>query len=194
MLIDRILYPIGSLGPGRRVVIWTVGCNKRCPGCANPELRAFDPSKEMSVEAFSKTLKMLALRKIDGFSVTGGEPFCQTSELRIFLAEMKKYSDDILIFSGYTDKELRQMAETDPSVTAVRSMAAALILGEYRDELNDNKTALLASANQEILYEKEGFRAVYEDYMKQGRLLENVFYGENMISVGIHNTMTGGEG
>ena len=38
MFVDRIYFPVTTLGPGERVVVWTCGCTKRCPGCANPEL------------------------------------------------------------------------------------------------------------------------------------------------------------
>lgn len=38
MQIDRLLYPVHSLGPGNRLVIWVRGCKKRCFNCANPEL------------------------------------------------------------------------------------------------------------------------------------------------------------
>ncbi len=38
MLVDRLYFPVTTLGPGERVVVWTCGCTKRCPGCANPEL------------------------------------------------------------------------------------------------------------------------------------------------------------
>ena len=38
MEIDRILYPVESLGPGKRVVVWTIGCSKHCKNCSNKEL------------------------------------------------------------------------------------------------------------------------------------------------------------
>ena len=71
MLIDRILYPIRALGPGKRVVIWTVGCRKRCDRCANPELRAFNSSKEMDLHDFSKALSVFKDKEINGFTITG---------------------------------------------------------------------------------------------------------------------------
>ncbi|MBO4901948.1 MAG: radical SAM protein [Lachnospiraceae bacterium] len=191
MLIDRILYPIRALGPGKRIVIWTVGCSKNCVGCANPELREFDLSKEMNLRTFSNVLKAFEGREIDGFTLTGGEPFDQAEALTRFLPEMKKYSDDILIFSGYTNTELEHMEKTEPAIAICRSFASVLITGPYQDEANDNKTALVASSNQEIVFENESFLSLYEAYMQQGRIIENVFYGNSLISVGIHNRSGG---
>lgn len=187
MLIDRILYPITALGPGKRVVIWMVGCRKMCERCANPELRAFDTSKEMTLQAFSSALSVFRDKEIDGFTITGGEPFCQSNQLPQYILEMKKYADDILVFSGYSLYELKKMKTDDPSIQECISMISVMILGEYKDELNDNRTSLVASTNQEIVYENTDLRPVYEEYMKKGRIIENVFYGSRMISVGIHN-------
>ncbi len=37
-----LAWPVTSLGPGRRVVLWVAGCRKRCPGCISPEMQ--DPA------------------------------------------------------------------------------------------------------------------------------------------------------
>ena len=187
MLIDRIIYPVHSLGPGNRAVIWTVGCKKTCSKCSNPELRAFDKSKEMPLNAFSQSLGVLKDKDLDGFTITGGEPFCQAEELVDYLWEMKRYSEDILIFSGYTCVELDGMALDYKYVDACRSMAAVLVLGEYIDELNDNKTALIASSNQEMIFVNDKYKNRYKKYIKKGRTIENILYGTSMISIGIHN-------
>ena len=50
MYLDRILYPVTSLGPGKRLCIWVSGCNARCEGCANPELWTQRPEQFISVE------------------------------------------------------------------------------------------------------------------------------------------------
>ena len=49
MQIDRLLYPVHSLGPGNRLAIWVKGCRKRCFNCANPELQLFDSNNEVSM-------------------------------------------------------------------------------------------------------------------------------------------------
>ena len=38
MYLDRILYPVTALGPGKRIAIWVSGCERHCNHCANPEL------------------------------------------------------------------------------------------------------------------------------------------------------------
>ncbi len=38
MQIDRVLFPITTLGPGNRIGIWTIGCPHKCYNCSNPEL------------------------------------------------------------------------------------------------------------------------------------------------------------
>ena len=50
MYVDRVLYPVISLGPGNRLCIWVSGCNARCNGCANPELWTQKPEQYISVE------------------------------------------------------------------------------------------------------------------------------------------------
>jgi anaerobic ribonucleoside-triphosphate reductase activating protein len=98
---------------------------------------------------------------------------------------MKKITDDVLIFTGFSTKELEELRNVD--VGQCIEKAAVVISGEYIDELNDNKTALVASANQEIILNNERYRDKYISYMDKGRIIENFYYGDNLISVGIHN-------
>ena len=49
MQIGKILFPITTLGPGKRLGIWTQGCTRFCHGCSNPELQTFDQSKDVAV-------------------------------------------------------------------------------------------------------------------------------------------------
>ena len=168
MQIDRILYPVQSLGPGKRIVIWTIGCYKRCPNCASPELWKLVASID---------------EQVDGITITGGEPFCQIEELSILLDEIRKKTKDILIFTGYTLEEI----DNNDSIKNCIKKAALVISGEYIDSLNDNQTALIASGNQKIIWCNEKYKELYMDYMKNGRIIENFYYENNLISVGIHN-------
>lgn len=185
MLIDRILYPITALGPGKRLCIWTVGCNKRCYMCANPELWFFDKSKEVSMEEIKKLLSLVDFEKLDGFTVSGGEPFCQARELFELLNFFSEKSEDILVFSGYTYEELKNME--NPYVKLCLEYIGVLVAGEYQDALNDNKTALVASGNQRLYVFQSDLKERYEKYQRQGRQIQNIFYKNELMSVGIHN-------
>lgn len=64
MQIDRLLYPVHSLGPGDRLAIWIRGCKKRCFNCANPELQLFNPNSEVSMTVIKEMISKID-KKID---------------------------------------------------------------------------------------------------------------------------------
>lgn len=68
-------------------IIWTVGCNFRCPFCYNKEI--VEEKKEKFAE--KEVLEHLEKRKglIDALVVSGGEPFLQ-NDLKDFLGKVKK--------------------------------------------------------------------------------------------------------
>lgn len=59
MQIDRLLYPVHSLGPGDRLAIWIRGCKKRCFNCANPELQLFNPNSEVSMTVIKEMISKI---------------------------------------------------------------------------------------------------------------------------------------
>lgn len=67
-------------------IVWTVGCNFRCPFCYNPQLVTGD-IEQFSEEDFFSFLKE---RKgvLEGVSITGGEPFLQ-KDLKDFIKKIK---------------------------------------------------------------------------------------------------------
>ena len=73
--------------PGKvAAIIWTTGCNFRCPFCYNPDL-VFEKTDNVSVEHI---LSFLDARKgkIDALSISGGEPFLQR-DLKKFVLQIK---------------------------------------------------------------------------------------------------------
>lgn len=185
MQIDRLLYPVHSLGPGDRLAIWIRGCKKRCFNCANPELQLFNPNSEVSMTVIKEMISKID-KKIDGITITGGEPFCQAKDLFEIITFMLEITDDILIFTGYSKKEIYDL-NNDYALKCIEK-ATVVIYGEYVDELNDNHTPLIASSNQVIEFYNPKINNKYINYMNNGRIIENFYYNDNLISVGIHNS------
>ena len=185
MQIDRLLYPVHSLGPGDRLAIWIRGCKKRCFNCANPELQLFNPNSEVSMTVIKEMISKID-KKIDGITITGGEPFCQAKDLFEIITFMLEITDDILIFTVYSKKEIYDL-NNDYAIKCIEK-ATVVIYGEYVDELNDNHTPLIASSNQVIEFHNPKINNKYINYMNNGRIIENFYYNDNLISVGIHNS------
>ena len=75
--------------PGRiSAIVFTQGCNFRCPYCHNPEL--VDPAQYGPILSEEEVLSFLEKRrgKLDAVTVTGGEPTLQP-DLDRFLQEIK---------------------------------------------------------------------------------------------------------
>ncbi len=76
--------------PGQlAAIIFTQGCNFRCPYCHNPEL--VDPKRFSPLWDNKKVLSFLARRKgkLGAVVITGGEPTCQPDLVR-FTAKIKR--------------------------------------------------------------------------------------------------------
>ena len=186
MNIARILYPIEVLGPGKRVGVWTSGCQHNCFGCSNPELWVADKKQQIPVEALTDILTTtFRSAEVDGFTITGGDPFYQPKELSELLLFLSKWTEDILVYTGFTIEELQQMH--DLYVDACLTEIAVLIDGPYIEVLNNN-CPLRGSSNQRILYLKEKFRPKYESHLlNYENAIQNFSLSDGIISVGIHN-------
>lgn len=186
--IGRVLYPITSLGPGRRIVIWTQGCNKKCPKCSSPEYQTWDNERELAPESFIAILSYICGKTdIDGITISGGDPFEQNIEDLLTLIEgLRAIKDDILVYTGYTWEELKGMLSPE-EMEVVKKNVSVLIDGRYRDDLNVSDCPLRGSTNQRIHFFDESKREKYEVYMAEGRKLQNVTYGEGMLCIGIQN-------
>lgn len=187
MQIDRVLYPIESLGPGRRLVIWTVGCSKHCENCSNQELWFENAAKDIDTTQLFGILKNAVNdQMVEGITITGGDPLEQPGELIRLLRLIITISNDILVYTGYTIEELQENLSVE-IMSSIKEYVSVLIEGRYIDVLNDNSSPLRGSVNQKIIFFDESMRERYETYMSNGRRIQNVFYKERVVSVGIHN-------
>lgn len=84
--------------PGKvAAVLFTYGCNLRCPYCHNPEL-VTEPKKDELVLTDKEIYDFLKKREkvLDGLVITGGEPTCH-KDLLEFIKKIKKKFPKLLI-------------------------------------------------------------------------------------------------
>lgn len=179
MYVARILYPIEVLGPGKRVGIWFCGCPHKCDGCSNPELWSQDEAKNISLETLLDLIRRIVeVNQVDGFTITGGEPFFQHEDLELLLRKLSEWSQDILVFSGYHKEQIEKFSTL--------KNVAVLIDGPYLKERNFG-LALRGSDNQRIHILKPEFEKAYKAYLSADRSkIQNFLEGNSVISVGIH--------
>jgi anaerobic ribonucleoside-triphosphate reductase activating protein len=184
MNIARILYPVKVLGPGDRIGIWVAGCPRRCRGCINPELWEQRPECEIPLAGLLAAINEIAsTNPVDGFTITGGEPMSQAEDLAQLARSLSPISPDILVYTGHTYGEVRQLAAGKNDVL---KDVAVLIDGPYIDELNAG-TPLRGSANQNIMVLDSHFRELYQNYLSSAnRQIQNFTTTDGVVSVGIH--------
>ena len=185
MNVARILYPVEVLGPGKRLGIWVCGCRRGCKGCSNPELWGQKPEYEVTVEDIMSLVSRISdLHKIDGFTISGGEPMDQPEGLSQLVTQLSAYSKDILIYTGYRIDELKK--REDPATNIILSRTAVLIDGEYREEENID-VLLRGSSNQRIHILIPEMAEGYEKYLASAHnQIQNFTTLNGVVSVGIH--------
>lgn len=185
MNVARILYPIEVLGPGKRIGIWLAGCPHHCEECSNPELWEQRAEYELPVTSVMELLERNFRDKpVDGFVITGGDPMAQAGELADLLVQLEPWSEDILVYTGFTYEEL--LDKQDPATMTCLAHVGVLIDGRYERDLNDG-TRLRGSNNQRIFYFREQLKPIYEAYMAAGiNQIQNFTTTDGVISVGIH--------
>ncbi|MGI6216804.1 MAG: 4Fe-4S single cluster domain-containing protein [Coriobacteriales bacterium] len=186
MYVDRILFPISSLGPGDRVALWVSGCSKHCKGCANPELWDQHDFQQVSLANCQEMLLGLhSDRDAHRLTLTGGDPLEQAGELLQLLEAIRPAYDDVLLYTGFTLDEVKT-ALSEEQWQSLHSSVDVLIDGPYINDLNDG-CALRGSSNQHIYYLNPAVEMEYRDYLALGRSVQNIVYDGKAISVGIHD-------
>lgn len=180
--IDRIFYPVKTLGYGSRIAIWTIGCHHACYNCSNPELWKKQPEKDISLKKLFETFELIK-GAVDGLTISGGEPFEQPEELYELVREFSEnYSQDILIYSGYTMEQLQN--KNNPVIDGILSTIAVLIDGKYIEKLNDN-LPLRGSSNQRIHLLKHSYRDRYLPLLEGNRTVQTIINQDELFTIGI---------
>lgn len=181
MYIARILYPVKVLGPGNRIGIWFNGCSHHCLGCSNPELWEKQERYKISFETLMHLIyKICETQQVDGFTITGGEPFQQPEALYKLLPKFSQISNDILVYTGYDFNFLKNLY---PNILEYISV---LIDGKYIEEQN-TEVPLRGSDNQNIIILNNEYKDKYYKYINSNKNeIQNFTTLDGVISVGIH--------
>lgn len=129
--INRLHWPVTTLGYGKRIGIWFQGCSIHCPGCCSRDTWALDGGSEVTVDGLLQWVDKHPLEEVDGFTISGGEPFDQPGGLEALLRALRERhcfdgQQDILVYSGYPMERLQQRhAHMIGSIDA-------LVTGPYR--------------------------------------------------------------
>lgn len=184
--IDRIYAPVTTLGPGKRIALWTSGCSKRCEGCANPELWEARPDQAVETQWLANIMNDLAKRTgIHRLTVTGGDPLEQPEALAAVLEAVRPAFDDILVYTGYVAHQLPEVLS--PTVCdQLRLLVDVLVDGPYVAALNDGRCALRGSANQSVIVWTPALQNVYDDEVCKPRRIQNAVFDGRAFSIGIH--------
>jgi anaerobic ribonucleoside-triphosphate reductase activating protein len=89
-------------GPGKRFALWVQGCQRRCPGCCNPQFLDFEPKNIIDDTEISEMIKKSANENgIEGVTFLGGEPFLQAKGLFEVAKYCRTLGLSVMTFTGY---------------------------------------------------------------------------------------------
>lgn len=149
--VSRLLHPITTLGPGRRVGLWVQGCTLACARCAS--IDTWDPlgGERIPVDELAELIDGILADHPDctGVTITGGEPLQQAAALTELLRRLRLrwatrgVTVDVLLFTGYAGRAATARA------SSVLAEIDLLVAGPYRPAAGYGD-ALRASANQQV--------------------------------------------
>lgn len=148
-------------GPGLRFTIFTQGCSHHCPGCHNPQTHDFDAGTESDTGEIISRFRRNPL--LDGITLSGGEPFCQSSACLELAKAAHAIGLNVWAYSGYTFEELisgkaewkELLAEVDVLVDGPFLLEKRTLECRFRGSSNQRLVDVKASMKQGIIVEWE---------------------------------------
>ncbi len=159
-------------GPGQRMVVFFQGCGGGCPGCFNPETHPFEQRELLAVpDLFSRHLR----DRVEGITISGGEPFMQPEGLLELLRRAKeKHSLSTVVYSGFSYEEIALSRDR----LRCLEFTDVLIDGGYDESRADTTLLARGSKNQRLHF--FGDRYVIDDFYLPGKA-EVVISGDGTI-------------
>ena len=136
-------------GPGVRFVIFVQGCPHGCAGCHNQGSQDFSGGFNADIYKIAEKIIKSHTKKL---TFSGGEPFCQASELAKIarLIDAESRGIEIITYTGYLYEELLESAQTDPGVKELLSVTNYLVDGKFEQDKKSLDWFYRGSWNQRI--------------------------------------------
>ena len=131
-------------GPGTRTSVYVKGCPIRCRGCQSPQLFEQEGGIIMSVKDVAAGLIAHDLP----VTILGGEPMAQPEALAELVVRLKWAGRNVMVYSGYTLEQLREMTQRTPEIRTVLEWADTLVDGPFIIEDDDPFVQWRGSRNQ----------------------------------------------
>ncbi len=185
---NRLAYPVTTLGPGRRIALWVQGCSRHCEGCASRDTWDHAGGEALDIEDLAdKITELIVLERLDGLSVTGGEPVEQAEALARLINIIRGRIDDerisrgftVLVFTGFPYDQI------ESSYPALIGLVDVMVCGPY-DETRPRSNRLVASDNQELIFLNEFAKEEFMSYaLDETRLLQFDAKGSSISLIGM---------
>jgi len=133
-------------GPGFRLSVFTQGCIHGCPGCHNPKTHDFNGGYDIDTDAIILQAKENIL--LDGVTLSGGEPFCQSAACTEIARGAKRLGLNVWCYSGYTYEEL--LAGEDDQRALLQEIDV-LVDGRFEIEKKTLNCRFRGSSNQRLI-------------------------------------------
>ena len=158
-------------GPGRRAALWVQGCDKRCPGCCNPDFLPLMERELIPVPAMlAKLLQAQQRHALEGLTLLGGEPMLQAQGLAELARGAQAAGLSVMVFTGYTLEELVTCSPL--GYRNLLDVTDVLVDGPYERSQPDETRRWIGSRNQRLHYLSARYDAAIERLPEGGRELE----------------------
>lgn len=134
-------------GPGVRVSVFVSGCDRRCPGCFNPETWNFGYGDKYTSDTVDEILEALAPDYISGLTVLGGEPLHRVNypEVLTLCYRVKRTypNKTIWIYTGDTYENISNLS--------IFGFIDVLVDGAFIEAKKDITLKFRGSRNQRLI-------------------------------------------
>ena len=168
-----------SEGPGKRFAIWVQGCERRCPGCCNPDMQEIRKNIVVDTKDLIELIhRTMLCDEIEGLSFIGGEPMLQAEGLREVALWAHSVGLTVLAFTGYLLSELKEMK--NDSIEKLLSEIDILVDGPFLQEQYDDEREWVGSKNQIVHFLSEAYKSGVENE-KQVHKMELLISEKNIL-------------